>query len=253
MDNFGQMGFMSLVLIGFAIKAAPWVGIAVAVGLPAFAYCTYCTDAGLRECRRMANNAVSPVMTCISEVKQGAPLIRAMRLNSFFRARQTAFIDTWVRYYLYSRYFIVWGAYGSAFLSSLVGGTMISVLLATRESRSFTETALGLTYAGFLPYFTTIVAELFVQTRTGLTCLERLLEYQSLPQEAPHAVKSDPESGEWPSRGAIVFQDVSMRYRPGLPLALEGFSVSVPAQQKVGIVGRTGAGKSTLMLALFRL
>ena len=66
-------------------------------------------------------------------------------------------------------------------------------------------------------------------------------------------MQSDPAVGAWPSAGRVEFRDVSLRYRPGLPLALERFSATIEARSKVGIVGRTGAGKSTLILALFRL
>ena len=57
----------------------------------------------------------------------------------------------------------------------------------------------------------------------------------------------------WPAQGALSFQDVSLRYRPSLPLALNGLNVDVSAREKVGICGRTGSGKSTIATALFRL
>lgn len=65
--------------------------------------------------------------------------------------------------------------------------------------------------------------------------------------------QGDPRADAWPSKGTIEFVDLSLRYRPGLPLALEGFSAVVEGGSTTGIVGRTGAGKSTLVLALLRL
>lgn len=56
----------------------------------------------------------------------------------------------------------------------------------------------------------------------------------------------------WPSRGQISFTDVGLRYRPDLPLVLEGFTFDVRAGEKVGILGRTGAGKSSLVQAIYR-
>eukprot|EP00962_Isochrysis_galbana_P020419 scaffold5952_cov91-Isochrysis_galbana.AAC.1 len=94
---------------------------------------------------------------------------------------------------------------------------------------------------------------MFVQMRTAFAALERLLEYMNLPQEPPHALPSDPSPAQWPTAGHIQFQQLCMRYRPGLPLALTNLTATVDAGSKVGIVGRTGAGKSTLVLALFRL
>jgi len=57
----------------------------------------------------------------------------------------------------------------------------------------------------------------------------------------------------WPSRGAISFCDVSFRYAPHTPLALQGFSAEIRGGEKVGVVGPTGSGKSTLLNLLFRL
>jgi len=64
---------------------------------------------------------------------------------------------------------------------------------------------------------------------------------------------ADPASADWPTRGALEFCDVSLRYRPRLPLALSGVSFDVPGGARAGVVGRTGSGKSSLVACLFRL
>jgi len=74
-----------------------------------------------------------------------------------------------------------------------------------------------------------------------------------IEQEAPHEKEDTKPPPEWPSDGAIDFRDVVMGYRPGLPAVLKGISMSIRAGEKIGVVGRTGAGKSSLMVALFRL
>lgn len=63
----------------------------------------------------------------------------------------------------------------------------------------------------------------------------------------------DPAPSAWPVKGAVTFENVCLRYRPHLPLALTGFSLDIHGGERLAVVGRTGAGKSTLMAALFRL
>lgn len=74
-----------------------------------------------------------------------------------------------------------------------------------------------------------------------------------LEQEAPHQIEESKPPANWPAAGQIDFQDLVMSYRPGLPAVLKGLTFSVAAGEKVGVVGRTGAGKSSILVALFRL
>lgn len=82
--------------------------------------------------------------------------------------------------------------------------------------------------------------------------VERIEEYADLPQEAPWKNSFEIDS-EWPTSGIIEFRDFEVRYREGLELVLKGISFTCKSREKIGIVGRTGAGKSSLTLSLFRL
>lgn len=73
---------------------------------------------------------------------------------------------------------------------------------------------------------------------------------EAAPETRPEVLATLPEG--WPSAGAISVSQLCMRYRPGLPLVLRGVSFEIGAGEKVGLVGRTGSGKSSLFLALFR-
>lgn len=83
--------------------------------------------------------------------------------------------------------------------------------------------------------------------------MERILEYTDLSVEAEWNIASNAPSKEWPTDGDLEFADYSTRYREGLDLVLRNIKIHVKAGEKIGIVGRTGSGKSTLTLALFRL
>ena len=255
LDNTFQMSSSLLMLCGLvAVVARPLMTALVPVTLVTWGVLLLVIDRNNREVKRLSNNAVSPVLSSVYEIKLGAPIVRAMGFAPFFARRAAAAIERWASLVYYQRALQTWGQHVSSHLSFLLCGTCSVYLVATREERSAELGALTLTYVLMLPYFAGLLAMLFPTMRTYLACLERLLEYLELPQEAPRSLASDPPPAEWPTDGGrIVFNDVRLRYRPNLPLALCGFSAVVAPRTKAGIVGRTGAGKSSLILALFRL
>ncbi|KXN89182.1 Multidrug resistance-associated protein 1 [Leucoagaricus sp. SymC.cos] len=92
----------------------------------------------------------------------------------------------------------------------------------------------------------------FAQNEQNMNAVERVLYYTELPEEGD-AVKPDDPPPSWPTGGGISFKNVDLAYRPGLPLVLKDVTFDVNPGEKVGIVGRTGAGKSSLLQALFRM
>ena len=79
------------------------------------------------------------------------------------------------------------------------------------------------------------------------------MEFEDLPQEPSHTKAKDAELEKWPREGSITFKDAGLRYKPDLPLVLRDINITIPGGTRVGVVGRTGAGKSSLMSLLFRL
>jgi len=92
----------------------------------------------------------------------------------------------------------------------------------------------------------------FASAESKLVAMERLHAMQTVTQEAPLEISTDP-TPPWPTQGKIEFDDVWMAYRPGLNPVLKGVNFTVNPGEKVGIVGRRGAGKSSILMALFRL
>merc|ERR1711936_580852 len=88
---------------------------------------------------------------------------------------------------------------------------------------------------------------------TNMVAVERIQEYQEVPQEAPFEVPENDPGNDWPENGVVKFDNYQTRYREGLDLVLRGIDCTVNSGEKIGIVGRTGAGKSSLTLALFRI
>ena len=91
------------------------------------------------------------------------------------------------------------------------------------------------------------------EVETNIVSIERIQEYIDLPPEAPLILSDSRPKDSWPDKGEIVFDQYSTRYREGLDLVVKDISFTVKPGSKVGVCGRTGAGKSTLTLALYRV
>ncbi|CAL1544171.1 unnamed protein product [Lymnaea stagnalis] len=90
-------------------------------------------------------------------------------------------------------------------------------------------------------------------TEQELVSLERILEFSRKPTEAVWEIPETAPSEEWPQNGQVTMEDYKARYREGLDLVLKGVTCHIKSGEKIGIVGRTGAGKSSLVMALFRM
>ncbi|XP_046429218.1 ATP-binding cassette subfamily C member 4-like isoform X3 [Neodiprion fabricii] len=106
----------------------------------------------------------------------------------------------------------------------------------------------SLAMSGVVQYGMWQTAEVISQ----MTSVERVLQYTNLPKEGPFTTEQPP-SPTWPSDGGLIFKNVTMRYADNEPPVLKDLNVDIKPGWKVGIVGRTGAGKSSLVSALFRL
>ena len=143
-----------------------------------------------------------------------------------------------------------------------VGGLMIwftasfAVLQNQRaeNQKAFASTmGLLLTYTLNITNLLTAVLRLASLAENSLNAVERVGTYIDLEPEAPLVVENNRPPPGWPAAGVIEFQDVVLRYRPELPPVLHGISFKISASEKIGIVGRTGAGKSSMLNALFRI
>lgn len=91
------------------------------------------------------------------------------------------------------------------------------------------------------------------EVETNIVSVERVLEYTKLPSEAPDIIQTHRPAVSWPAYGAVQYLNYSARYRQELDLVLKRINLDIQPGEKIGVVGRTGAGKSSLALSLFRI
>ncbi|KAJ2779470.1 hypothetical protein H4R18_003989 [Coemansia javaensis] len=104
-----------------------------------------------------------------------------------------------------------------------------------------------------LSYFDSITRQQLSKMRQFSDSISVYRKRASIEPEAPYVVKGCRPEPSWPQAGRVEFRDFSLRYRADLPPALDRINLTIEAGEKIGIVGRTGAGKSTLAKSLFRL
>jgi len=133
--------------------------------------------------------------------------------------------------------------------SAIVGITGVVVLLTPGIDASLAGFALA--FASSVTSDLLFMVRRFVGLEQSLVEVERVREFSQLDREQPEFIEPRKPT-EWPPRGACVVEDLSIRYAPELPNVLHGLTFTVSAGERVGILGRTGCGKSTLALSFFR-
>lgn len=107
-------------------------------------------------------------------------------------------------------------------------------------------------HVAYFPHISWMVRQ-SCEIETNIVSVERIKEYVELPSEAPSTIESHRPPPSWPHTGSIEFRSYATRYREGLDLVLRDVSFRVEGGERIGVVGRTGSGKSSLMLGLFRI
>eukprot|EP00051_Salpingoeca_urceolata_P006609 m.87350 g.87350 ORF g.87350 m.87350 type:complete len:1483 (+) comp14906_c0_seq3:85-4533(+) len=208
--------------------------------------------ASSRQLKRLASVRRSPIYAHFSETLAGVSSIRAY-------GRQQPFIEDnqdKVDFYLEAWYPNISSNRWLAVRLEFVGNCIIffAAMFAVIERHKLSPSIVGLSVSYAMTVTQTLnwMVRMTSDLETDIVAVERVNEYIDLEPEAPLETEHK-VSPSWPEQGAVEFQNVAARYRPGLQLVLRGISFNVMPGEKVGIVGRTGAGKSSLTVALFRI
>jgi ATP-binding cassette subfamily C (CFTR/MRP) protein 1 len=187
---------------------------------------------------------------------QGISTIRAYRQQQRFALENEWRVDANLRAYFPSINANRWLAVRLEFLGSVIILAAAGFAVASVASGSGLNAGLvglSMSYALQITQSLNWIVRQTVEVETNIVSVERVLEYARLPSEAPDVISKNRPAVSWPSKGAVSFNSYSTRYRPGLDLVLKDISLSIKSHEKIGVVGRTGAGKSSLTLALFRI
>lgn len=206
------------------------------------------------EIKRHESVLRSNVFAKFSEAVYGTATIRAYGLQGHFSETIRDTIDD-----MDSAYFLTFA--NQRWLSirlDAIGNMMIFIIsMLVVTSRFSVAPSIGgvvLSYIlGIVGMFQFAVRQL-AEVENNMNSTERIHHYGTgLDEEAPLHVEGNAVAETWPEHGEIVFDDVQMRYRAGLPLVLKGLTIHIAPGERIGIVGRTGAGKSSIMATLFRI
>ncbi|CAH0480039.1 unnamed protein product [Peronospora belbahrii] len=213
-----------------------------------------------RELQRLDSISRSPVFALLSETLDGLPTIRAYRAETQFSTQNEELIDRNQRAYFLNFAVNCWLALRLEFAGTLIAAfAALTAVLAhssnPERGAAFAGLAgVSLTYAFSVTQSLNWSVRMLSQLQTQMISVERIQKYTIMDTEAElTSVGKLPPAQEWPSAGAIEFRNVNVRYRTGLPRVLRNLSFFIRPQEKIGIVGRTGAGKSSLIVALMRL
>ena len=206
-----------------------------------------------RQLKRLDSVSKSPIFSHFSESLSGVSSIRAFKSEKRFIEKMQDLIDENLIYFYPNYTTQRWLSIRLEILGHLI--TLFACLFAiiARDSITAGLAGLSITYSlsvsGSLTWFVRQTSEF----ESNITSIERINEYCHTPHEAEWSIEETKPVEEWPSSGQIQFKNYSLKYRPELDYVLRDLNMDIKPGEKIGIVGRTGAGKSSLTLGLFRM
>ncbi|CAE8587300.1 unnamed protein product [Polarella glacialis] len=258
-DHTCQTVAMTLVVVAGLCVVIPWTSLFIVLVAPAYLRLDRLVNRSSREVKRVCNNSLSPVLTLMQEASASRMLLRVMEQDAWLHERLEVHLDVYNNASYISHSLLTFLRFQGSMIgicSSTIALFLLWGMPSLVDSAPGGQASIGLalTYSFVIPYFISYVSMFASFARMFFTSLERLLELKSerIPQELPWHLAHDPEVN-WPSSGSIELRAVTLRYRPDLPPAVNGLTLSLAGGERLGICGRTGAGKSTIAVLLFRL
>ncbi|KAK3227971.1 hypothetical protein Dsin_007833 [Dipteronia sinensis] len=225
-----------------------------------FAFVSFCPNkkryyfASAKELMRMTGTTKSSLASHLAESIAGAKTIRAFRQEDEFFSKSLKLIDANACSYFHSSSADEWLIQRLEILCAIVlSSSALAMTLLPLGPSASGFIGMALSYGLSLNIHLIYAAKFNCSAADFIVSIERLEQYMHIPSEAQTVVEGKQPAQNWPAIGKVEIHNMKVKYRSNAPLVLRGISCIIEGGQKVGIVGRTGSGKTTLISALFRL
>ncbi|KAF9920021.1 hypothetical protein FBU30_010239 [Linnemannia zychae] len=204
-----------------------------------------------RELKRVESITKSPIFSHFGESLSGVATIRAYGAEKRFQHENLELLDAHNRPFFYLWVCNRWLSIRVDILSALVS-FFAGLLIVMNTNIDPSAAGLSLSYSLTFTDHILWLCRLYSEMEMNMNSVERVREYMDLPQEPPAIIEGCRPPPGWPNNGDITVENLVMQYSPDDPPVIRDVSFHVKPREKIGIVGRTGAGKSTLAVAFFR-
>ncbi|KAG5995510.1 hypothetical protein E4U54_002838 [Claviceps lovelessii] len=205
-----------------------------------------------RDLKRLESVQRSPLFQQFGETLSGMTTIRAYGDERRFIRDNLTKVNTQSRPFIYLWACNRWLAFRADLLGNLVSFSAGVFIILSLGKIDAGAAGISLSYAMNFTESVLWLVRLYGMNEQNMNSMERVKEYLDLEQEAAPIVEKNRPAPSWPDKGNVEFVDYSTRYREDLDPVLKNINLKIQGKEKVGIVGRTGAGKSSLALAIFR-
>ncbi|GFZ02886.1 multidrug resistance-associated protein 9 [Actinidia rufa] len=256
-QRLGWCAFSMIQLLGTIAVMSQVAWEVLVIFIPVTAICMwyqiYYTPTA-RELARLSGIQLAPILHHFAESLSGAATIRAFDQEPRFIDANLSLIDNHSRSWFHNVAAMEWLSFRLNQLSNFVFAFSL-VLLVTLPEGIINPSIAGLavTYGINLNVQQASVIWNFCNAENKMISVERILQYSNIPSEAPLVIEDSKPPNNWPDIGTICFTNLQIRYAEHLPSVLKSITCTFPGRKKVGVVGRTGSGKSTLIQAIFRI
>ncbi|XP_056173645.1 ABC transporter C family member 10-like [Syzygium oleosum] len=210
--------------------------------------------ASSNELTRLDGTTKSTLASHLAESIAGVMTIRAFGQEDRFFSRSLCLIDANASPYFHSFSANEWLVQRLEVLCAIVlTSSALTITFLDLGSSSSGYVGMVLAYALSLNVLLVFSVQFQCSLSNLIVSVERLQQYMHIQSEAPEVIEDSRPATDWPSSGNVEICNLKVRYRPDSPLVLHGITCKIKGGHKIGIVGRTGSGKTTLISALFRL